>query len=87
MTIGISALTGWAVSRLNHALISLPPLPQKAGETLADYLTRQQTYATDMAIPLTLSIIRDTFSVAAILCLIAVVPALFLGRSKNDEVR
>ncbi len=87
MTIGISALTGWAVSRLNRALIGLPPLPQKAGETLADYLARQQTYATDMAIPLTLSIIRDTFSVAAIICLIAVVPAIFLGHSKIDEVR
>ncbi len=85
MTIGISALTGWAVSRLNHALINLPTLPQKTGETLGDYLARQQTYATDKAIPLTLSIIRDTFTVAAVICLIAIIPALFLGRAKSDE--
>ncbi len=85
MTIGISALTGWAVSRLNHALINLPPLPQKTGETLGDYLARQQAYATDKAIPLTLSIIRDTFTVAAVICLIAIIPALFLGRAKSDE--
>ncbi len=85
MTIGISALTGWAVSRLNHALVNLPPLPQKAGETLGDYLARQQTYATDKAIPLTLSIIRDTFSVAALICLVALIPALFMGRTKSDD--
>jgi EmrB/QacA subfamily drug resistance transporter len=79
MTIGISALTGWSVSRLNRALISLPPLPQKPGESLADFLTRQQNYAINQAIPLTLSIIRDTFAVAAIICLIAMIPALLLG--------
>ena len=84
MTIGISALTGWSVSRLNRALISLPPLPQKTGESLADYLIREQNYATNQAIPLTLSIIRDTFAVAAIICVLAIVPALFLGRRSRD---
>jgi EmrB/QacA subfamily drug resistance transporter len=83
MTIGISALTGWAVSRLNRALVSLPPLPQKTGESLADYLIRQQNYATNQAIPLTLSIIRDTFAVAAVLCLLALIPALLLGRHES----
>ncbi len=86
MTIGISALTGWSVSRLNHALINLPPLPQKTGETLGDYLARQQSYVTNQAIPMTLSIIRDTFAVAAVLCLIAIIPALFLGREKSEEL-
>lgn len=85
MTIGISALTGWAVSRLNRALVSLPPLQQKVGETLGNYLAREQAYASDKAIPITLSIIRDTFTAAAIICLVAIIPALFLGRSKSDE--
>jgi len=83
MTIGISALTGWAVSRLNRALVSLPPLPQKTGESLADYLIRQQNYAANEAIPLTLSIIRDTFAVAAVLCMLALIPALLLGRREG----
>jgi EmrB/QacA subfamily drug resistance transporter len=86
MTIGISALTGWAVSRLNRALLNVPPLPQKSGETLADYLTRQQDYVMNHAIPLTLSIIRDTFGAAAVLCLVAIIPALFLGKGRAPEL-
>ncbi len=87
MTIGISALTGWAVSRLNHSLANVPPLQQKAGETFSEYLTRQQDYVTNHAIPLTLSILRGTFAAAAVICLIAIVPALFLGKAKSSEFR
>jgi MFS family permease len=86
MTIGISALTGWAVSRLNRALINLPPLAQKPGESLGDYLSRQQLYATNQAIPVTLSIIRDTFAVAAIICIVALIPAVFLGRAERERL-
>src|SRR6185437_15623898 len=84
MTIGISSLTGWAVSRVNRALIELPPLPQKSGESLADYLTRQQNYATNQAIPSTLAIIRDTFAVAAVICVLALIPAMLLGSREKD---
>ena len=84
MTIGISAMTGWAVSRLNRQLIALPPLKQLPSETLAAYLIRQEQYVQNLALPLTLSIIRDTFAVAAIICLLAIVPALLLKPGKTD---
>jgi MFS family permease len=84
MTIGISAMTGWAVGRLNRQLVALPPLKQLPSETLADYLLRQQQYFENIALPLTLSIIRDTFAVAAVICLLAIVPALLLERGRTD---
>jgi hypothetical protein len=33
---------------------------------------------------LTLSIIRDTFTVAAVICLLAMIPALLLKRGRSD---
>ena len=84
MTIGISAMTGWAVSRLNRQLVALPPLKQLPSETLAEYLIRQEQYVQNLALPLTLSIIRDTFAVAAMLCLLAIIPALLFQRGKTD---
>lgn len=85
MTLGISALTGWAVRRLNDALTNLPPVVQQPGETFAAYLERQQQFAADHAIPLTLSIVRDTFWVAAIVLLIAALPAYLLGRRSSAD--
>ncbi|HLI52472.1 MAG TPA: MFS transporter, partial [Thermomicrobiaceae bacterium] len=79
MTIGISALTAWSVARLNSALQALPTITQKPGESLAHYLQRQENLATQQAIPATVHVIRDTFGVAAVLCLIAIIPVLFLA--------
>lgn len=85
MTVGISALTGWAVSRLNTALTQLSPPPQRAGETLVEYFERQQEFATNQAIPLTLGIVRDTYAVAGVICLLALIPALLLARRNQAK--
>lgn len=85
MTLGISALTAWAVGRLNEALTHLPTVPQKAGETLSQYLARQQAAAVETAIPATLAIIRDTFAVAAVICLAAAVPAMLLAHRRQSS--
>lgn len=85
MTIGISALTAWSVARLNSALQALPTITQKPGETLAHYLQRQETLATQQAIPATVHVIRDTFGVAAILCLVAIIPVLFLAARESKQ--
>lgn len=87
MTLGISALTAWAVGRLNAQLAKLPPLAQQPNETFTDYLARQQQYAVEHAIPLTLGIIRDTFAAAAIICLLAAVPAILLSRHGERPAR
>lgn len=80
MTLGISALTAWGVDRLNHALRSLPPVTQQPGESLTAYLARQQELAVQYAIPATMAVIRDTFAAAALICLVAIIPALLLAR-------
>lgn len=85
MTLGISALTAWGVSRLNEALTNLPPVVQQPGESLADYLARQQEVAVQQAIPATIDVIRDTFGAAALICLLAILPALFLSQRSRRE--
>ena len=85
MTLGISALTAWGVSRLNEALTNLPPVVQQPGESLADYLARQQEVAVQQAIPATIDVIRDTFGAAALICLLAILPTLFLSRHGRRE--
>ena len=85
MTLGVSALTSWALSRLNQALTHLPPVTQQPGESFGAYLVRQQTEAARLAIPATMGIIRDTFTAAAILCLAALLPALLLHTRDRHE--
>jgi len=85
MTLGLSALTSWAVSRLNDALTHLPPVTQQPGESFSAYLLRQQSEAAKLAIPATMGVIRDTFSAAAIICLVALLPALLLYSRHRRE--
>lgn len=87
MTLGISALTAWSVARLNDILTKLPTVTEQPGETLAHYLQRQQDVASKLAIPATIGVIRDTFTAAAVICLIAILPALFLytRRPRSDS--
>ncbi|HET9015950.1 MAG TPA: MFS transporter [Thermomicrobiaceae bacterium] len=87
MTLGLSALTSWAVARLNDALTHLPPVTQKPGESLSSYLLRQQAEATKLAIPATMGVIRDTFAAAAVICLVALLPALLLYTRRTEGSR
>lgn len=78
MTLGLSAITAWAVGRLNDAMARIPPVVQQPGESLAAYIARQQEAAVQQAIPATIAVIRDTFGAAAVLCVLALIPAALL---------
>ncbi|HET8626942.1 MAG TPA: MFS transporter [Thermomicrobiales bacterium] len=80
MMVGISALTSWGVSRLDALIAALPPLTQRPGETQAAFLQRQIEYAGEQSIALTLQVLHQTFVIAGVICLVALVPALLLGR-------
>jgi MFS family permease len=79
MMAGISALTSWGVSRLNALIAELPPLAQNPGEPVAAYLQRQAQYAAEQSIALTLDVLQRTFTIAGVICLVALVPALLLA--------
>lgn len=82
MTIGISVLTALGVSRLQALTGRLTTPRQEEGESTASFLVRQQQFILDHAIPLAVQVIRETFLVAAMLALVALIPVYYL-RSRN----
>jgi hypothetical protein len=74
MTIGISTLTAVGVHRLQTLTDRLPPVIQKPGETTAEFFLRQTQFIQDYAVPLSLKVVRETFLLAAVLALLALIP-------------
>jgi EmrB/QacA subfamily drug resistance transporter len=80
MTLGISILSAWATAEVDSRLRSIDIPPQTESETTAEYLARQEEYLFDQAIPITLDILQSTYLVAGIVCMVAIIPALMIGR-------
>jgi MFS family permease len=87
MTIGISGLSAIGVYRLQVLTDRLDPVLQESNESTASFLARQQQFIVDHAIPLAVQVMQETFTVAAILALFAVVPLLAMERSGAAQGR
>ncbi len=85
MMLGISALTSWGASRLNTLVQALPPLAQQPGEPLATYLQRQLQYQAEQVSTITLQILHQTFAIAGVICLLALLPAAFLAHRTTTQ--
>jgi MFS family permease len=86
MTIGISTLTALGVRRLQTLTDRLDPIVQQTGESTAEYFVRQNRYIEDVAIPLSLKVVRETFLVAAVIALVAIVPVMmFRTASRSNQ--
>lgn len=75
MTVGVSVLTSLGVQRLQVLTGALDPVVRDETESTAEFLVRQQEYIIVHAIPLGVQVVQETFLVAALLCLLALVPA------------
>jgi MFS family permease len=82
MTIGLAAITRYAIERLEARTASIAPLRPEPGESTADYFQRQQDYVEEKAVPLTLDVIHETFLVAALVCALTVI-AVYWMRSRR----
>lgn len=78
MTVGLSVLSGWGVGRLSALLQANAPT-QMTDESAADYQTRMFSYIGEQTVHYSLVVLRETFVVAAIVCLVAVIPVLFFA--------
>ncbi|MEJ7761584.1 MAG: MFS transporter [Thermomicrobiales bacterium] len=85
MTIGISVLTSFGVQRLQQLTGDLEPISPGPGETTGQFLVRQQRYIEDVAIPLGVRVVEETFLIAAVLTLAAVIPVAMMGRQGMGE--
>jgi MFS family permease len=84
MTIGISTLTAAGVSRLQTLTGRLDPVVQKANESTAEFLSRQQQFIEDHAIPLSVQVIQETFLAAAALAALAIIPVMLIRRRPDQ---
>jgi MFS family permease len=78
MTIGISAFTAFGVRRLQSLSQDVPAVERLPEETTAEFFLRQNQHIQEVAIPLTLQVVRETFLIAALLAALAAIPLLFL---------
>lgn len=74
MTIGISMLTAVAVRRLQGLVGDLEAITQAPGESTSEFLGRQATLLYETVLPLSLQVVRETFVLAGVIGLIALVP-------------
>jgi MFS family permease len=88
MTVGLSAITAYGLTRLEQKVDALPPVTPNPGESTTDYFKRQQEAFNDAVVPFTLDVIRETFVVAALICLVAVgvVALMRTGRDEAEEL-
>jgi MFS family permease len=79
MAVGLSALTAWALAELQERLAALPRPAPAAGETAAAYTTRLAAELAARAIEIALRVLGETFWIAGGICLLALLPAWWLG--------
>jgi len=84
MTVGLSAITAFGLQRLDQKMDTLPPISPNPGESTAAYFARQQEAFNDAVVPFTLDVIRETFVIAAVICVLAVV-VVSLMRAESDS--
>lgn len=83
MTIGISTLTAFGIRRLQQLTGAVDPIVLQSGESTAEFLIRQQQFVVDVAIPLSVRVVEETFAIAAFVTLIALVPVGYIAKRDN----
>ncbi|MDQ6602202.1 MAG: hypothetical protein M3Z19_05690, partial [Chloroflexota bacterium] len=84
MTVGLSVLSGWGVGRLSALLQSNAPT-RMPSESDLEFQTRTFAYIGDQTVHYSLVVLRETFVVAAIVCAIALIPALLFAKHHADR--
>ncbi len=74
MTVGMSALTGYGVRRLQSLSERAEPIVREPDESTAEFIVRQSAFIESVAIPLSIRVVRETFLIAAVIALVAVAP-------------
>jgi len=78
MTVGLSVLSGWGVGRLSTLLLAHAPT-KMPDETDVDFQSRTFAYIGEQTVHYSLVVLRETFVVAAVVCVVAVLPSLFFA--------
>jgi hypothetical protein len=87
MAAGLSAVTSWALTQLAERLAALPRPEPVAGETAAAFASRLAAELTLRAVQVGARVLDDTFWLAGGLCLLALLPAWWLGGRRRSVNR
>ncbi|HEV2238749.1 MAG TPA: MFS transporter [Ktedonobacterales bacterium] len=80
MIVGLAALTAWGLSYFK-TLVAARPLPvAQPGESAADFTARLQVFFDQVVVVAAHQVYTQVFAAAAVLCLVAALPALLLWR-------
>ncbi len=79
MTIGISTVTAIGVQRLQSMVGGLEQIVQNPGESTAEFLSRQTEFLESTVLPLSLQVVRETFLIAGIVAIAAIIPVMMIG--------
>jgi len=83
MTVGLAALNSWGIGEFQATQQSDPaPLP-RIGLSIADYMDELKVWEHDNVLVI-LTVLSDFFLIAAVICLIAIIPSLFLFGKRNQ---
>ncbi len=85
MTVGLAAVTAFGLERLNAKVSALPTVSPNPGESTTQYFQRQQAFVNEQIIPLTLDVIRESFVIAAIVCVVAIVVISRMSREPRMD--
>lgn len=82
MTVGLAALNSWGIGVFQASQASDPaPLP-RLGVSFSQYIDELRVWE-HHNVDVILGVLSDFFAIAAVICLIAIVPSLFLFRRKQ----
>lgn len=84
MAIGISTLTAIGVQRLQDLVGNLELIVPEPGESTAAFLARQSAFFEERVLPVSIQVVRETFLLAGVVALLALVP-VFLMRPGRRE--
>jgi MFS family permease len=82
MIVGLAALTAWALARFKSLVASHPAPFPSLDETPASYAAQLNAYNLHVVVPAAHQVYTEVFAIAAVLALIALVPALLLWRRR-----
>jgi MFS family permease len=83
MAVGLSAMTAWALTQLSLRVAALPAPAALAGETAAAATARLAAEFAARALEVAVAVLSETFWLAALICLLALLPAWWLGRRES----
>ena len=84
MTLGIAALSAWGGNKFGDLIAGIPlPIPT-AGDTASQIMEKTASFESNIT-GVGISLFNDFFTAAAVLCLIAVIPCLFVTNKNSSS--